>query len=79
LFPAISFSFHLAKRHLAQRLHKANVSGRMFKIIQSLYLDCSFAVLTDAGLTDWFKVNKGTRQGAISSPFPFSPMISPQL
>jgi hypothetical protein len=60
-----------------RRLHEANVTGKMFRMIKSLYVDCSSAVLTDAGLTDWFKVDQGTRQGAVLSPFLFSIMISP--
>jgi hypothetical protein len=60
-----------------RRLHEANVTGKMFRMIKSLYVDCSSAVLTDAGLTDWFKVDQGTRQGVVLSPFLFSIMISP--
>lgn len=60
-----------------RRLHEANVSGKMFRLIQSLYVDCSSALLTDSGLSDWFPVEAGTRQGAVLSPFLFSLLISP--
>lgn len=43
-----------------RRLHEAQISGKLFRLIKSLYTDCSSAVLTDAGLTDWFKVEQGT-------------------
>jgi hypothetical protein len=49
----------------------------MFRLIQLLYVDCSSAVLTDAGLTDRFPVEQGTRQGAVLSIFLFSLIISP--
>jgi hypothetical protein len=58
-------------------LHEANITGKMFRMIKALYIDCSSAVLTDAGLTDWFQVDQGTQQGAVLSPFLFSLMISP--
>lgn len=60
-----------------RRLHEANVSGKMYRLIRSLYIDCSSAVITDNGLTDWFPVENGTRQGAVLSPFLFSLLISP--
>ena len=60
-----------------RRLHEANVSGKMFRLIKSLYVDCSSALLTDSGLSDWFPVEAGTRQGAVLSPFLFSLLISP--
>jgi hypothetical protein len=60
-----------------RRLHKGNIRGKMFRIIKSLYVDCSSAVLTDVGLNDWFPVEQGTRQGAVLSPFLFSLVISP--
>jgi hypothetical protein len=35
------------------------------------------SLLTDAGLTDWFSVETGTRQGGVLSPYLFSLVISP--
>jgi hypothetical protein len=60
-----------------RHLHEANIRGKVFRLIKSLYFDCSSALLTDAGLSDWFPVSSGTRQGAILSPFLFSLLISP--
>lgn len=60
-----------------RRLHEAKITGKMFRLIRSLYLDCSSAVLTDAGTIDWFPVEQGTRQGCVLSPFLFSLVISP--
>ena len=60
-----------------RRLHEANISGKMLRVIQSLYKECSSALLTDSGLSDWFPVSTGTRQGAVLSPFLFSLLISP--
>jgi hypothetical protein len=60
-----------------RRSHEANIRGKMIRLIHSLYVDCSSAVLTDVGLTDWIPVQQGTRQGAVLSPFLFSLVISP--
>lgn len=60
-----------------RRLHDANICGKMLRLNQSLYKDCSSALLTDSGLSNWFPVSTGTRQGAVLSPFLFSLLISP--
>jgi hypothetical protein len=60
-----------------RRLHEANIRGKVFCLIQSLYTDCSSALLTDAGLSNWFPVSSGTRLGAVLSPFLFSLLLSP--
>jgi hypothetical protein len=60
-----------------RRLHEENNRGKLHRLIRSLYIDCSSAVINDTGLTDWFPVTGGTRQGAVLSPFLFSLMISP--
>jgi hypothetical protein len=60
-----------------RRLHEAQITRKLFCLIKSLYVDCSSAFLTDAGLTDWFNVEQGTCQGAVLSPFLFSLLISP--
>jgi hypothetical protein len=62
---------------LWRRLHKANIHGKVFRLTQSLYADCSSPLLTDAGLSDWFPVSSGTRQGVVLSPFLFSLLLSP--
>jgi hypothetical protein len=62
-----------------RRLHEANIRGKVFRLIKSLYLDCFSALLTDAGLSNWFPVSSGTRQGAVLSPFLFSLLISPLI
>lgn len=49
----------------------------MYHVIKSLYPNCSSAVLTDDGLTDWFSVETGTRQVAVLSPYLFSLVLSP--
>ena len=41
-------------------------------LIRNLYAGQEAAVRLDAELSDWFKVNKGVRQGCILSPYLFS-------
>jgi hypothetical protein len=60
-----------------RRLHEANIHGKVFRLIKSLYVNCSSALLTDAGLSDWFPISSGTRQGAVLLPFLFSLLLSP--
>lgn len=60
-----------------RRLQEAGICGKMHRLIRSLYIDCSSVIITDIGLSDWFPVQGGTRQGAVLSPFLFSLVISP--
>jgi hypothetical protein len=64
------------RKGMWRRLHKANIRGKVFCLIKSLYLDCSSALLTNAGLSNWSSVSSGTHQGAVCSPFLFSLLIS---
>jgi hypothetical protein len=59
------------------RLREAVKSGRMYRIIRSLYMNNESSIITPYGLTESFESNLGTRQGAVLSPFLFSLVISP--
>jgi hypothetical protein len=59
------------------RMQEAGITDKLYRAIKSLYEDCTFAVLTSFGPTEWFRINSGTRQGAFLSPFLFSLVISP--
>ena len=59
------------------RLQEAGIQGKLFRVIRSLYADIESTLITPYGLTDWYKIDNGTRQGAVLSPFLFSIIISP--
>lgn len=61
------------------RLQEAGISGKMFRIMQSLYMNNESAIINPYGLTDSFQTDLGTRQGAVPSPFLFSLGISPLI
>ena len=48
---------------------------KIVNIIKALYLDIKCAVQTEGGLTDWFTVQSGVRQGCILSPLLFAIVI----
>eukprot|EP00732_Lithocolla_globosa_P001817 Lithocolla_globosa_v1_NODE_1011_length_2958_cov_3.728212.p1 type:complete len:315 gc:universal NODE_1011_length_2958_cov_3.728212:976-1920(+) len=54
------------------KLLSANISGRMFKAINSLYTGATSAVRLNGFLTDWFPLEKGVKQGCILSPLLFN-------
>jgi hypothetical protein len=58
-------------------LQEAGITGELYRAVKSLYEDCTSAVLTSFGPTEWFRIKSGTRQGAVLSPFLFSLVISP--
>jgi hypothetical protein len=58
-------------------MQEAGITGKLYRAVKSLYKDCTSAVLTTFGQTEWFRINSGTRQGAVLSPFLFSLLISP--
>jgi hypothetical protein len=59
------------------RMQEAGITGKLYRAVQSLYENCTSAVLTAIGTTEWFPIESGTRQGAVLSPFLFSLVISP--
>jgi hypothetical protein len=59
------------------RMQEAGITGKLYRAVQSLYDNCTSAVLTAIGTTEWFPIESGTRQGAVLSPFLFSLVISP--
>jgi hypothetical protein len=59
------------------RMQEAGITGKLYRAVKSLYEDCTSAVLTGFGPTEWFRINSATRQGAVLSPFLFSLVISP--
>jgi hypothetical protein len=59
------------------RMQEAGITGKLYRAVKSLYEDCTSAVLTSFGPTEWLRINLGTREGAVLSPFLFSLIISP--
>jgi hypothetical protein len=58
------------------RMQEAGITGKLYRAVKPLYEDCTSAVLTSFGPTEWCKINSGIRQGAVLSPFLFSLVIS---
>jgi hypothetical protein len=58
------------------RMREAGITGKLYRAVQSLYDNCTSAVSTAIGTTEWFPIESGTRQGAVLSPFLFSLVIS---
>ncbi|KAI8504892.1 hypothetical protein Bbelb_170010 [Branchiostoma belcheri] len=52
-------------------LEQYNVNGQLLDNIRALYKNCMCAVRTPNGLTDWFEVRSGVRQGCVLSPLLF--------
>jgi hypothetical protein len=61
------------------RLREAGISGKMFRVLQTLYMNNESSIITPYGLTDSFETDLGTRQGAVLSPLLFSLVISPLI
>ena len=53
-------------------LRKMGVRPHLTHLMRNLYLGQEAAVRTEHGNTDWFKVEKGVRQGCILSPYLFN-------
>jgi hypothetical protein len=61
------------------RLREAGISGKMFRVLQTLYMNNESSIITPYGLTDAFETDLGTHQGAVLSPLLFPLVISPLI
>ena len=52
-------------------LEKYNVKGQLLDNIRAIYANSMSSVHTPDGLTDWFQVTSGVRQGCVLSPLLF--------
>lgn len=57
---------------LFYQLMSKGVHGKILKVLRSMYGSLQSSVRTPNGLTDFFKCERGTRQGCMLSPFLFS-------
>jgi hypothetical protein len=49
-------------------LEDYEVQGQLLDIVRALYLKCESAIRTKHGITDWFNITTGVRQGCGLSP-----------
>ena len=56
---------------LWQTLQMYNVQGQLFDSIRAIYANSMSTVGTSEGLTDWFDITSGVRQGCALSPLLF--------
>jgi len=57
-------------------LIKTGISGRMLKMVQSIYTTVQACVLSSSGKTDYFECLQGLKQGCVISPILFSLLIN---
>ena len=57
---------------LFYQLMAKGVQGKVFNVLRTMYSTLQSSVRTPEGLTDFFKCERGTRQGCMLSPFLFS-------
>ena len=56
---------------LWQTLELYNIQGQLLDSIRAIYANSMSAVRTSEGLTDWFDITSGVRQGCVLSPLLF--------
>ena len=56
---------------LWQTLEMYNNQGQLFDSIRAIYANSMSTVRTSEGLTDWFDITSGVRQGCVLSPLLF--------
>ena len=53
-------------------LEKYSISRSLVKAVRSMYVNCEACVKVQGGISDWFQVEKGVRQGCAMSPWLFN-------
>ena len=66
----------ISRSNLLQKLQKIGVTGKFFNIIHTLYTEDTTGVKIRDGVSDFFKPNRGVRQGCVLSPLLFNIYIA---
>ena len=56
-------------------LWEKGVRGKMWRVLRQYYQNVQSAVKTDGGVTEWFDVDVGVRQGCVISPLLFDVFV----
>ena len=72
-FMDLEKAYDTIDRHgMWQMLRVYGVGGKLLKAVQRFYVDSRVSVLVENGVSEWFPVNIGLRQGCVMSPFLFN-------
>ncbi len=70
---------HLPREKVWTCLQQKGVSNTLVERIKSMYQRCESCVQTSHGLSEWFKVSIGLRQGSVLSPILFDVVMDEML
>ena len=69
----LEMAYDMIYRHgMWQMLRVYGVVGKLLKAVQSFYIDSRDRVRVRSGVSKWFTVNVGLRQGCLMSPWLFN-------
>ena len=51
---------------------KDGIRGSLAKAVRLMYVNCEVCVKVQGGISDWFQVQQGVRQGCVMSPWLFN-------
>ena len=77
-FMNLEKAYDTIDRHsMWQMLRVYRVGGKLLKAVQSFYVDSRACVWVGNGMSEWFPVNVGLRQGNVMSPWLFKGIRAP--